>query len=66
MVNDMHCCEHDCGKPAEFEIQEDRTDIHPADGATHACTQHVGELLGTAYPKEGKPETVRWILSVLD
>jgi len=61
------CCYVDedgqrCDPDAEFEIIEDRTDIHPADNATHVCRDHVGALLGTI-KEEGCPW--RWIVATL-
>lgn len=41
---ELHCCEHDCGSPADFEIFGESG--HPED-TTHACGEHVGSLLGT-------------------
>lgn len=37
-----------CPKDADFEIVEERTDVHaPYDANTHACIGHVGDLIGT-------------------
>lgn len=41
------CCQIDCHEEAEFQIIEDRDDIHPAELFTESCEKHVGELLGT-------------------
>lgn len=59
---ELHCCYPDCPKEAEFEIQEDNSGIHPADGCTHACAAHVGEFLGSV--DASKPTTI-WIVSSL-
>ncbi len=37
------CCVWECPKEAEFEIQG----LHHFEDQTDACTEHVGELLGT-------------------
>jgi hypothetical protein len=56
------CCHSECGLPADFEIIEDRTDIHPSESVTHACSDHVGSLLGSV--KE--PHVFRWIVAALN
>jgi hypothetical protein len=56
------CCEPGCGAAADFEIQEDRTDIHPCDCYTHACTRHVGDLLGSVVPEH---PVFHWHVSAL-
>lgn len=54
-----YCCEPDCEKDAEFEVIQDEKSI-PCDVAyTHACTDHVGVLLGS--PLDG-PEVRSWIV----
>jgi hypothetical protein len=73
---DLHCCfipedEQDetaakgCGESAGFEIL-DLEDTDPYVSITHACTAHVGEMLGHADNgnwSEGDPE--RWEVRAL-
>lgn len=55
-----HCCEINCDKPAEFEIRGEQGD----DDNTHACADHVGELLGT--PDWADKENQRWTVTTLE
>jgi hypothetical protein len=53
MINKPVCCVITCGKDAEWEIRYGET----TDDYTHACTEHVGEMLepdkiNTVYPAE--------------
>lgn len=40
-MNELCCCKVDCDKQADFEIKINDS----PDGYTHACVDHVGELL---------------------
>ena len=54
-----------CPNPADYEIQ-DLEDSDPYQSITHACTEHVGDMLGHADNgnwKEGDPE--RWEVRAL-
>ncbi len=53
----MRCCKLNCYWTAAFEIYPDSTHIHPADGFTHACEAHVGDMLGS--PMDG-PNVNAW------
>jgi hypothetical protein len=71
----LYCCFHHCADDcvddgqhgphgnckadAEFEIIEQRTDLHPADNSTHACRAHVGEMLGST---KMDPPTRSWVV----
>lgn len=46
-----YCCFLGCPKPAEFEIW-DENERRPDIGATDACEDHVGALLGSLPPVE--------------
>jgi len=58
----IQCCLVGCSALAEFEIHEDRTDMHPAEGFTYACKSHVGKLLNTVQ-KDNCPW--RWVVASL-
>jgi len=45
------CCYPNCGKPADYIIF-DTQERQPGAGETHACTDHVGFLLGSIPPTE--------------
>jgi len=57
----MHCCEIDCDKEAEFEIQGQ---LDAGVGNTQACTEHVGVLLGTCTWVKDKLNN-QWIVTDL-
>lgn len=52
-TTEVYCCHMDCGpgEPAEFEIHGEHG--HPED-VTHACREHIGDLLSTPTWKERK------------
>ena len=56
----VHCCEHDCAKVAEFSI-------HGSSGhfedVTESCEDHVGILLGT--PTWLVQENDHWVVHPL-
>lgn len=52
------CCEPGCGKPADFQIFETRTDRAACDNLLETCQEHVSTMLGTAIPYE--KETTHW------
>lgn len=55
----MHCCQMECEKDAEFEIHGESGRL---EDNTHACTDHVGALLGTPewLIQEGHEENRSW------
>ena len=63
--NPPRCCRIGCTRLAEFNIQEKDTDAGYADDYTHACREHVGDLLGNNGNPKGRPEHVWWSVSQL-
>lgn len=55
------CCVIGCGKPAEFEIAGGSGHF---EDFTHACEDHVGELLGT--PDWLDEENREWTVTVME
>lgn len=52
-----YCCALGCPNDAEFEVVQEHADIPPYEGATHACMEHVGTMLGS--PADG-PDVPSW------
>jgi hypothetical protein len=45
-----------CDRWAEWEIREVRVSaLHPSEGYTHACTEHVGALLSDTFEHRVTP-----------
>jgi len=57
----LFCCQLECEKEAECYIVGNLN--NGVDNDTHACTDHVGELLGT--PDFLENENTEWVISVI-
>lgn len=59
----LTCCHLECGKPAEYTIHTVRrvgiAGPDPYSDETHACTDHVGALLGHQ-PDARNPQEIFW------
>jgi hypothetical protein len=54
------CCHLNCGKEAAFEINE--TTREDPDNYTYSCSDHLGDMIGTA---EGFPVCKKWTVTAL-
>lgn len=55
----LYCCQWECEKEADFYIVGNLN--NGIDNDTHACEQHVGEMLGT--PDFLTSDNTEWVIS---